>query len=617
MRAFGQQHDHPTTAPELALVDGALTTLHDPARLDALYELGLLDSPPSETFDRFTRLATDLLGVPVSLVSLVDADRQFFLSQQGLPGELAVSRETPLTHSLCKYAVASGRPLVIEDARRDPTLANNPAVTALGVVAYAGMPLVLEDGSAIGAICALDRRPRRWTELELRVLSDLGAAVQEILDLRVALANESHCDRLTGLPNRTLLVATCDRLLRQTRDHDGLVAVMCAGLDDFTQINQALGTDAADGVLQAVSQRLKQSVRTTDVLGRLRGDIFTILVPNVPDEQEALGLAGRMRAALAVRPLRIGSEELSVTCTVGISTGRDGARGADMISQAASAMREAKRHHARVQVAEEHWVESATARLQLWEALRGALGRGEFWVAFQPVVELESGCTSGFEALARWQHPLLGHVSPADFIPAAEATAQILPIGNWVLDQALGQLAAWRQQGAASLYVTVNVAPAQLEQPNFAEEVESILAAHGLRGDALVLEITEGTLLGSGPILESNLASLRELGVRIALDDFGTGYSALGYLKRFPIDVIKIDRSFVEDIEGDRHNTALVQAIVAMGRGMGTHIVAEGIESTGQLDVLRRLGCRYGQGFLFSRPLPAAESSPSATYYGA
>jgi len=616
MRAFGQQSDPPTAAPELALVDGVVTALRDPARLDALHELGLLDSAPSETFDRFTRLATDLLGVPVSLVSLVDADRQFFLSQQGLPGELAARRETPLTHSLCKYAVASGRPFVIEDARRDPRFADNLAVSALGVVAYAGMPLVLEDGSAIGAICALDHRPRRWTELELRVLSDLGAAVKEILDLRVALANESHCDRLTGLPNRTLLVATCDRMLRQANG-DGLVAVMCAGLDDFTQINQALGTDAADSVLQAVSQRLKQSLRTTDVLGRLRGDIFTILVPNVPDEQEALGLAGRMRAALAVRPLRIGSEELSVTCTVGISTGRETSRGADMISEAAGAMREAKRHHARVQVAEEHWVESATARLQLWEALRGALGRGEFSVAFQPLVELQSGRTSGFEALARWQHPLLGQVSPADFIPAAEATAQILPIGNWVLDQACGQLAAWRRQGEASLYVTVNVAPAQLEQPNFAEEVESTLAGHGLRGDALVLEITEGTLLGSGPILESNLASLRELGVRIALDDFGTGYSALGYLKRFPIDVIKIDRSFVEDIEGDRHNTALVAAIVAMGRGMGTHIVAEGIETAGQLNVLRRLGCRYGQGFLFSRPLPAADSSPSATYYAA
>ncbi len=227
-----------------------LEMIRDGARLAALRDLSLLDATEQESFDRLTRLATAALGVPVSLVSLVDADRQFFLSQQGLGDQWAQARQTPLSHSFCQHAVATRQPLVISDAREDPRVDGNLAIRDLGVIAYAGIPLILDDGHAVGAFCAIDSQPRDWTEAELAVLKDLAATVTELLDLRATVAREGLYDRLTGLPNRSLLVAHAEQHL-QRRGGSGRLVVMCVGLDDFTQINQALGTDQADAVLTA------------------------------------------------------------------------------------------------------------------------------------------------------------------------------------------------------------------------------------------------------------------------------------------------------------------------------------------------------------------------------
>lgn len=588
-----------------------LDVIRDGARLSALRDLGLLDAPAEASLDRLTRLAATMLDVPVSLVSLVDIDRQFFAGRYGFDDAVA-PRQTPLSHSLCQYVVAGGEPLVIEDTRAEPALADNLAVRDQNVTAYAGIPLVLEDGSAVGAFCALDFRPRQWTDRELSLLGELAATAQELLNLRAAVAQEGLYDRLTGLPNRSLLVAHAEQMLSRPRGSGALV-VMCVGLDDFTQINEALGTDHADEVLRAAGRRLAASLRPDDVLGRLRGDIFTILANGVVDEQEALGIAGRLRSTLSATPLEIGNERLSVSATIGITISKTDARAADLLSEAANAMRQAKRHHARARVAQDGWGEQAATQLRLREALRGALDRHEITAAFQPVVELDSGQVRGYEALARWHHPELGHVSPAEFIPAAEATGDIVPIGAWMLARGCAQLAEWRARGL-DLTLSVNLAPLQLEQPNLAELVQDILERAGVPGSALVLEITEGVLLQNAAVQHDNLRALRQLGIRIALDDFGTGYSALGYLKRFPIDIIKIDRSFITGIETERHDTALVHAILAMATGMDLALVAEGIETPTQHQLLRLLGCRLGQGFLFSKPLPAEEIDPTENF---
>ena len=464
----------------------------------ALRDLGLLDTPGEEAFDRPTRLASDLLGVPVSLVSLVDADRQFVKSQQGLDGVWAIARQTPLTHSFCQHAMATKQPLVISDAREHPLVSTNPAILDLGVVAYAGMPLVLDDGHAVGALCPIDHQPREWTNTDLRILKDLAAAVTGMFDLRAELAHQGLYDTLTGLPNRTLLVALFDQLLQRVPSGHSL-AVMCFGVDGFSQINQAFGADHADATLRTIAERLGSDLRPSDVLGRLRGDIFTVCA-TVADEQEAGALSKRLRATLADTPLPVGSELLSLTATTGIAISGHSSHAADLISESAYAMRQAKRLHAEVQVSQDGWTELATSRLRLQEALQGALANDQLTVVYQPVVELKTGQARGFETLARWHHPDLGQVSPAEFIPVAEATGLIIPIGQWILTQACPQLAQWRASGDEHLHITANVAPPQLQQPNFAETAAQIIRDAGLPGNAVTLEITEGVLLEGNTI---------------------------------------------------------------------------------------------------------------------
>jgi diguanylate cyclase len=581
------------------------------ARLAALHRLGLLDSPLSETFDRLTRAATAMLATPVSLLSLVDEDRQFFLSHQGLEGELADLGETPLSHSLCRHVVAERSPLIVADARECPLVADNLAVRDLDVIAYAGAPLIV-DGEPVGALCAIDHQPRAWTTTEISFLQDLAATAGELIELRSALAQAGLHDRLTDLPNRSLLVEMCQQMLSGGGSAPQL-AVMCVGMDDFTQINQALGTERADAVLVAAARRLSEILRPTDFLGRLRGDMFVVIADHIADERAALALAGRIRDQFAGTPLRIDGEPLLVSATVGIALPTAGSRAADLITESASAMRQAKQHHSRTQVSRAGWTEVAAARVRIRQALGTAVERGEIRAVFQPIVALESGRIVAYETLARWRHPELGDVGPIDFIPAAESTGDIVRIGEWMLAQACRRLAAWRADGH-DVYVTVNLAPLQLQQPRLADVVLGVLADHGLPGASLALEITESALLGSDGQETDTLDRLRRAGIRIALDDFGTGYSALGYLKRFPIDILKIDRSFITGIEDQRYDAALIQAILAMAKNMDLAIVAEGIETRGQHQLLRLLGADSGQGYRFSAPQEADATDPAATF---
>ena len=586
------------------------------ARIAALRDLGLLDTEAEEDFDRYTRLATDSLGVPVSLVSLVDADRQFFKSQAGLTGEFAEAGQTPLSHSFCQYPVSSKRPLIVSDARQDPLVANNLAIRDLGVIAYAGIPLVLSDGHGVGAFCAIDDKPRDWSERDIRILGDLAAAVTAHLELRKALAEQSVQDRLTGLPNRVLLTAQADQLLEAVGPSGAAsVAAISIGLDGFGLVNEAYGAAAGDQVLQQVAERLATEVRGEDVLGRLGGDTFAIVGRDMGDERAVLRLAGRLRAVVSASVFDVDGHSVGVTATLGLATATAGKSGADLLSRADDSMRHGKVNPGAVRTAVDGSGELAAAQLRLRAPLFGALERGEMHVAYQPIIDLDSGSPAGFEALARWTSPELGTVSPAEFIPVAERTGDIVKIGEWVLRTACSQVGEWRRAGA-DLSVSVNLAPLQLELANLGDIVEATLAEHDLPASALVLEITEGVLIGPRLVQARNLQRIRELGVRISLDDFGTGYSALGYLKRLPIDQLKLDRSFVEALEGSRRDTALVQAILALAQGLELKVVAEGIETSGQRQLLKLLGCSLGQGYLFAPPRPARRlpSPPTGVY---
>jgi diguanylate cyclase (GGDEF)-like protein len=591
--------------------------ISDGARIAALRDLGLLDTEPEPEFDRFTRLAVDLLGVPVALVSLVERDRQFFKSACGLAGDWAQARQTPLSHSFCQHVVARRQPLVIADAREHPLVADNLAVRDLSVIAYAGLPLTLADGHVVGAFCAIDTRRHDWTEQELRILDDLAVAIRTQLELRRALARQSLRDGLTGLPNRALTVAYADQLI--AAHGEGELVALAVGIDDMGTVNDAYGTTHGDRVLSLVARRIAHQLESDDILGRLEGDVFAILRPRACDQLQALTLAHEIRAAIGAEPVAVRGDRLSVSATVGLSTVAaevdidaehdvDAAiDGATLLTRAAEAMRLAKQRRGQVAVADTATAARSAARLRLRGALTGALGRDEISVAFQPIVELSTGFTRGFEALARWVHPDLGAVSPTDFVPVAEATGDIVRIGEHVLRVACRQLARWRAQSGDDLQVTVNFSPVQLAVPNIADVVSSILAEAQLPGESLALEITEGVFLSPGELERRNLERIRERGVQIALDDFGTGYSTLSYLKRLPVDVLKVDRCFLDGLETDRRDAALMRAILSIGSGMDLQVVAEGIETKAQRELLRLSGCRLGQGFLFAHPLPADE----------
>ena len=443
----------------------------------------------------------------MSLVSLVDQDRQFFKSQYGLPSPWAEARQTPLSHSFCKHAVVTKQPLIVEDARQNELVADNLAVRDLSALAYAGIPLVLEDGHAVGSFCVIDTKPRSWSARELHILEDLAAAVKTLLDLRYSVAHQGLHDRLTGLPNRTLMVMYADQLAAALET--GEMLAIAAGINDLGAVNDVYGTDHGDRVLKLVAGRIARQLEADDVLGRLEGDVFTVLRPGVAGQLDALGLAHAIRDAVSTEAIRVRGDQLLISVTVGIATGDATAPGGQLVTRAVEAMRAAKSSRGRVMVADPGRAEDSAARLRVRGALRGAVGRGEVTVAFQPIVELSTGCTRGFEALARWNHPDLGCVTPTEFIPVAEASGEIVMIGEHVLRTACKQLARWRTQSGQDLHVTVNLSPVQLAVPNLDEVLREILVETGLPGHALVLEITEGVLMAPGFVAGRNLDQIR------------------------------------------------------------------------------------------------------------
>ncbi|MDO8210194.1 bifunctional diguanylate cyclase/phosphodiesterase [Conexibacter sp. CPCC 206217] len=580
----------------------------DGFRLAALRDSGLLDMPPQASLERLNRLAAELLGVPVSLVSLVGERRQFFAGQTGLSQPWAAHRETPLSHSFCKHVVARDAPLLIDDARTDPLVADNLAVRDLDVIAYAGVPLRLDGGETLGSFCAIDSRPRCWSGRDLQILTDLAALAADAIELHRARTVDPLCDQLTGLPGRALFETFLARALERVVRREGAVAVVALDLMDFRLINDALGHDAGDTLLLAVADRLRDTLRTEDAVCRSDADHFLVLCDTVDDEADALRVAERLHTAITARPYGLGAEPQLITARVGlaVSTCADAVLDpAELISSATTALADADAAVART---DRSCRARAGSRLRLRNALHGAYRRGEMTLEYQPLVDLRTDRVRGFEALARWHHPQFGNVAPSDFIPVAEGSGEIVALGEWILQRACADLARWRRQHPdADLSVAVNIAPVQLRTATFFDTVATALSDTGVPPDALTLEVTERTLLDDRTAHAQTMHRLRRHGVRIALDDFGTGYSSLAYLTRFPIDLLKIDRSFVAALGDQQNAAALLHGIVTMANGMDLRTVAEGIETETQREQLRDLGCTYGQGYLLGRPSVASE----------
>ena len=434
--------------------------------------------------------------------------------------------------------------------------------------------------------------------------------VTERTVLEAQLTRQAFHDALTGLPNRALFTDRVSHALkRRGRQHRGVV-VLFVDLDDFKAINDSLGHQAGDRVLQEVGERLRTTVRPGDTVARLGGDEFAFLLEDVSDPADAEEVADRVAISLGA-PLAVGGVEVALRASVGIAVAEDSDTAADLLRDADTAMYTAK---ARGGGSHERFVpamrEAAISRFELGTDLRRAIDRQEFVLHYQPVVDLRLGRILGFEALVRWQHPTRGLLSPAGFIPAAEATGLIVPIGRWVLEEACRQARAWQLATLTEppLTMSANLSARELREPGLVEGVADILERTGVDPATIVLEITETSMVEDADGAIATLQALKALGVRLAIDDFGTGYSSLSYLRRLPVDVLKLDRSFVVPSgRGDRES-ALVDAVFRLGRSLGLVTIAEGIEDAEQRDRLISLGCRVGQGYLFARPMaePAA-----------
>ncbi|GGK80666.1 putative bifunctional diguanylate cyclase/phosphodiesterase [Mangrovihabitans endophyticus] len=477
------------------------------------------------------------------------------------------------------------------------------------------------DGHTARAEARMRRADGSWVYLDVIGTSrmndpDLRAIVVSLRDigtrraLEEELSRQAFTDSLTGLPNRALFRDRLEQAVARSAGRP--VTVLLIDLDDFKLVNDDLGHSAGDDLLADLAARLSRQMRPGDTLARLGGDEFAVLVEDL-DPSAAAVLAERL-VAEGKRPMRLGSRDITSTLSIGVATsaGAQDVPAEQLLRNADLAMYAAKRDgRDTYAIFDPSMYRSVLEEAQQRTEMERALEEQQFRVLYQPVVDMASQRVVGAEALVRWQHPVRGLLGPYEFIAGAEASGLIVPLGRWVLREACAQLAQWQREnaGAADLKMNVNLSARQFQYAGLVEDVTAAIADAGIASAALTLEITESMLMQDIDNAIETLHALRRLGVHLAIDDFGTGYSSLSYLKQLPVDVIKIDKSFVDQVETDSGDVALVDAVVGLGQALNMRTVAEGVETDGQWMTLRRIGCDQAQGYLFGRPGEASQVS--------
>lgn len=435
----------------------------------------------------------------------------------------------------------------------------------------------------------------------LMTLIDRTAAVEAERSLRAEMLRDS----LTGLPNRAAFIEAVDRAIEEDGEL-GAFAILTVDLTRFSRVNESMGSLAGDELIITVARRLMSALRGGDLLARLAGDEFGVLLKLADGPGDALHAARRIHAVLAA-PFRLTDLEIRIDCAIGCSlTTETVAIAEDLVRNAQFALKRAKRS-GKVEVYQPGEAADARRRFSMETELRRAIDAGELTLVYQPLVDLQHDRIAGFEALARWEHPTEGCISPNDFVPVAEESGLIVPLGRWALAEATQTLADWDRRAGAPLpiYLGVNLSPVQLVRDDVAKIAQQALEDSGLSGKRLMLELTESAIIADPERSARLLNQLKALEATVAMDDFGTGYSSLAYLQKLPIDVLKIDRSFVTGMLQDRDSIAIVRAILGLASALGMHTTAEGIETAELANTLAALGCTCGQGYYFSRPLEA------------
>ncbi len=588
-------------------------------RLLSLLNYQILDTPTERIYDDLVELAAQLCGTPIALISLFEGDRQWFKSRRGLD-----LTEIPRTISFCAHTLAGDGTFVVADAVTDSRFRDNPLVHGpSGVRFYAGVPLQAEDGEKLGTLCVMDHAVRELSPAQQAGLRALGRQTMNLLECRrlaidLKRADEARTaaeqkleylatrDALTGLDNRLSFHYCFDTALKANARQRALLACLYLDLDNFKLVNDSLGHRAGDALLVEASRRLRATVRDTDVVARLGGDEFAVALTGVDTVESIAHVAAKIVATLSA-PYAITGQRVHVGCSIGISLSPgDGSDTDTLLQQADSALYHAKHlGKAGFQFFTPALNARITERLRLEDELRSALEHEEFELYFQPQIELASGRLAGAEALLRW--PRADRVvSPLEILPLIAELHLDARLGDWVLRSALARYADWRARGLALPKLSVNVTAAELVA-DYATRVLALLATYGVPPEVLEIEVTESQMLAHVDTAAELFATLREAGVRIALDDFGTGYSALSMLQALTFDTLKIDRSFTAEIAGTRDDPTILGAIVMLGRRLGLHLVAEGVEDGRQVETLRALGCHDYQGWFSSPALPAQE----------
>lgn len=564
------------------------------ARLDALYQLKLLDTSPSESFDRITRMASQIFGLPVAAVSLTDRDRQWFKSRVGVD-----HCSIPRDKAPCAQVAESTEPLVIEDMAANPCYADSVLGRA-GTRFYAGAPLITSDGYGLGALCVLGSEPRQISSTELSALVDLAAMVMAQIELQHAFG---RVDPVSGLATRNQFR---DDLIDMAREHPGeerlAVVVDLARDDQISRIARVMGGARVDEMIREATRSLRAALGPGRAAYHVGSAQFAFLSPA---GVEQVGYMEELRSAFAA--IRSSSSVRFVTnVAIGVRPFILGKMSADdVLRGAVSAAQDARSVDGSVAT---YSSANDTAHRRQYGLLRDfgtALEAGDqLRLAFQPRIDLATGRCVGAEALLRWRHPRLGEVSPAEFIPIIEQTSLARATTQWVLDTAMDQLANWRMGGA--LTVSVNISATNLAETDLIVRIQSGLRRRGLQTGQLEIELTESAIMAQPEQALAMLHDMADAGICLAIDDFGTGHSSLAYLQRLPARVVKIDQLFIRNLtQAQGSDFVLVETMIGLAHKLGYRVVAEGIETQAAADMLVQLGCEEAQGFWFGRPMEA------------